>query len=268
MARRLTPPSWAVILILLWPEQGSARILKTRTGVTSSGAFLNSLVVGSGFELQSDRTETDYEFPLLVECNLTRDLKLTLEPDFVYISAKSKDARTVGGTGDLETSVEYEFLHERRYRPALTATSIIRWPTASDPDLGNPGHDYSLGLIVSKDLVYCDLDLNLLYTFVGDPDEQDNFEAGLAVEWHLTHRLDLIGEIVSTLGNGGVHGGLGTLTGGPNLSERTGSNNQFEATLGVAYHLSKYLKLEHGVTHVSDQNWQFQFAWEWSFGGD
>ena len=55
---------------------------------------------------------------------------------------------TIGGPGDLETSLEYEFIHERRYRPAVSATSIIRWPTASDPDLGTPGRDYSLGLII------------------------------------------------------------------------------------------------------------------------
>ena len=212
--------------------------------------------------------EAEYEFPLLVECNLARDLKLTLEPNFVYLSAKSKDARTVGGAGDLETSFEYEFLHERRYRPALTATSIIRWPTASDPNLGNPGHDYSLGLIVSKDLVYCDLDLNLLYTFTGDPQEENNFEAGLAVEWHLTHKFDLIAEIVSTVGNGGIHGELGTLTAGESLTNHLRSGDQVETTLGVAYHVNKYLKLEHGVTYASDQGWQFQFAWEWSFGGD
>ena len=268
MGRRRFPGGWTVILTLLFLAPANARILKTRTSVSTSGAFWNSVVVGSGLELQSDSIQTEYQFPLLLECNLTRDLKLSLEPDFVYISAHSRDARTIGGLGDLETALEYEFVHERRYRPALAATSIVRWPTASDPDLGNPGRDYSLGLIVSKDLVYCDLDLNLLYTFVGDPDEDDNLEAGLAVEWHVTHRFDVIAEVVSTLGSGGVRGDLGTLGGSNLLNRSRGANNQIETTLGAAYHANKHLKFEHGVTYVSNGSWQFQFAWEWSFGGE
>jgi len=266
--RRWLVPGGTFILTVFFFASASARILKTRSAVSSSGAFWNSVVVGSGFELQSDSTQAEYQFPLLMECNLTRDLKLSLEPDFVYISANSKDARTVGGIGDLETALEYEFLHERRYRPALAATSIVRWPTASDSDLGNPGHDYSLGLIISKDLVYFDIDLNLLYTFAGDPDEEDNLEAALALEWHVTHRLDVIAEVVSTFGSRGIHGDLGTLGGSDLLSQSSSTGNQIETTLGIAYHLSKHLKLEHGVTHGSDHSWQFQFAWEWSFGGD
>jgi len=254
------------MLVLL--EPASARILKTRTGVSSSGAFWNTIVVGSGLDIQSDAAETDYEFPLLIECNLTRDLKLSLEPEFVYVAGKNKDTPSVGGLGDLETTLEYEFVHERRYRPAFSATSIVRWPTASNPDLGNPGQDYSLGLIVSKDLVYCDVDLNLLYTFVGDATEEDNLEASLAIEWHVTHRFDAIGEVVASIGNGGVHNGLGSFAGGENINAGSSSTNQFEATLGVAYHINKYLKLEHGVTYMSDNSWQFQFAWEWSLGGD
>ena len=98
--------------------------------------------------------------------SFSEQLKLNIEPNFVQIVAKSKDARTVGGLGDLETSVEYEFLRERRYRPALGVQGLIKWPTATDPDLGTPGHGYSLGLIATKDFVYFNADINLLYTFV------------------------------------------------------------------------------------------------------
>lgn len=264
---RWSSRNWIVILTLFIFEPTDGRILKTRSNVSSIATLWDSLVVGSGFEFQSDCAEADFEFPLLIECNLTRDLKVSLEPEFAYIAGKDKATRTVGGLGDFETTLEYEFIHERRYRPAISATSIVRWPTASDPDLGNPGHDYSLGLIASKDLVYCDVDLNLLYTFVGDRAEKDNLEAGLAVEWHLTHRFDVIGEVVATIGSGNVHGNLGSLAGGPNLNAGA-SGSQFETTVGVAYHINKHLKLEHGVTYMNDHNWQFQFAWEWSIGGD
>lgn len=91
--------------------------------------------------------------------------------------------------GDLETSVEYEFLRERRYRPALNAEGAIKWPTATDPDLDTPGRDYSFGLIASKDFVYFDADLNVLYTFVGDAAEPDNLQVALAAEMALKPSL-------------------------------------------------------------------------------
>ncbi len=174
----------------------------------------------------------------------------------------------MGGLGDLETSFEYEFLRERRYRPALSAQGLIKWPTATDADLGTPGHDYSLGLIASKDFVYFDADLNLLYTFVGDPAEHDNFQIALAVEWHLNHRFDVIAEVVSTLGGGGVRGQPGSLSGLGGLSGGAGAANETEGTVGLGWHASKYLKFEHGVTYKSHHSWQFVAAWEWSFGGN
>lgn len=170
--------------------------------------------------------------------------------------------------GDLETSVEYEFLRERRYRPALNAEGAIKWPTATDPDLDTPGRDYSFGLIASKDFVYFDADLNVLYTFVGDAAEPDNLQVALAAEWHLNHRFDLIAEVVTTLGSGGIRGQPGTIAGLGSARGGSGGRNESEGTLGFAWHANRQLKFEQGVTYRSDDSWQFVAAWEWSFGGN
>jgi hypothetical protein len=238
-------------------QPAGARILKTKRSASSNSSPWSDLVIGSGMEFQSDSKETEYDFPFLLEYNLTERFKLSLEPNFVYIAANSKDSRTVGGLGDLETSFEYEFLRERRYRPALSAQGLIKWPTASDPDLGTRGHDYSLGLIASKDFVYFDADLNLLYTFIGDAREQNNLEIALAVEWHLNHRFDIVGEIVTRLGGSGGPGQPGTLSGLGSATEGNRAGNEVEGTVGLAWHASKYLKVEQGVTYQSDHTWQF-----------
>jgi hypothetical protein len=256
----------AVAVTLFLASPVGARILTTRPSVSSTWAPWSAIVVGSGLEFQTDSKQSEYDFPLLLEYNFTERLKLGLEPNFVYLAAKSRDERTVGGLGDLETSVEYEFLRERRYRPALSAQGLIRWPTAIDPDLGTPGHDYSFGLIASKDLVYFDVDLNLLYTFVSDAAQQDNLEIALAAEWHLNHRFDVVAEVVTTIGGSGVLGPFGTPTGPGILTEGNGAQNATEGTLGLAWHANKYLKFEQGVTRASDHSWQFVVAWEWSFG--
>jgi hypothetical protein len=259
---------WAAAAVMLITPPVGARILKTRSSPSSDWSPWSTIVVGSGLELQSNSQETEYDFPLLLEYNFSEQLKLSLEPNFVQIVATSRDARTVGGFGDLETSVEYEFLRERRYRPAISAQGLVKWPAATDPDLGTPGHDYSVGLIASKDLVYFDVDLNLLYTLVGDPAQSDNLQIALAVEYHLNRRFDIIAEAVTTIGGGGVRGLNGTFTGLGSATEGAGGGNETEGTVGVAWHASKYLKLEQGVTYKSDHSWQFAVAWEWSFSGN
>ena len=211
-----------------------------------------SLIVGGGFEFETDHGRSEYNFPLLVEYNFTERLRATLEPTVAYIDSKSPDVRSVGGWGDLETSMQWEFLRERRYRPALTLDGIIKWPTATKPDLGDPGRDYSLGVIASKDFVYLDIDLGLHYTSVGDSEAHDNFELTVAGEWPLpwNHRLSVLMESATTFETG--------------RSGRTAT----EGTAGLAWRVNSFLKLEGGGTVRSDGTWQVVFAWEWNFGGE
>lgn len=169
----------------------------------------------------------------------TEQLKLTIEPNFTYIESKTEDVDTVRGLGDLETSLEYEFLRERRYRPAFAALGLIKWPTATHADIGEPGRDYSLGLIASKDFIFFDLDLNVLYTFVGSRELEDTLELSLAGEYHVNHFVDVIAEVVTTIGTGGIRGAPGTLGG----LGGSGSGNDMEGTLGLAQRISRHLKL-------------------------
>jgi len=212
------------------------------------------LTIGGGFEFQNDSDQSEYDFPLFVEYNFSETVKLTVEPEFVYIDSNSTNVTSVGGLGDLETSVEWEFLRERRYRPALTAVGLIKWPTASNAELGSPGEDYTAGLIASKDFVYVDLDLSALYTYSGDPDQQDTVEISLAAQIPLNHKLDLLAELVDTIETGYGAPGAG--------------KNDFEGTLGVAWHVNNYLKLEQGIGISTDGTWQILFGWEFSFAGE
>lgn len=245
-----------------------AKILTTRP-TASSGWVTNSLAqerftIGSGFEIQSDSDEVQYDFPFLIEYNFTETLNLTIEPDIVYIESKNPRNRSVTGFNDLETTLEWEFLSERRYRPAFSVQGAIKWPTATDPDIGTPKIDYSLGLVASKDLVLADLDLNLIYTFIGDCHMQNLIELSIAAEWPVNHYLSVLTEVVTTFGSGGVRGATGTLTGLGNGN----ANNESEGLIGLAEQLNKFLKFEQGIIRKSDQSWQFVFAWEYAFGGD
>lgn len=259
----------ALALVIAACPPASARILKTkRLGQPGQGL---AITVGSGFEYETDPEESEFGYPFLLEYEMTKALKLSVEPSYVQIRSKPGERGTsVSGSGDLETTMEYEFLSERRYRPALTLEGIVKWPTAAHEAIGTHEMDYSLGLIVSKEFIGFDLDLNGLYTFVGSPPGlqlQNATELSLASEWHLRPSLDLEGEVVTSTG-GGIRGQSGTLGG---IGGRAGSigpsENLTEGTLGLAVHLNDFLKLEQGVVGKSDGSWQFVFAWEWDFTG-
>ena len=260
---RIRCATFLTVGILAAALPAAARITRSRPspsstpgapeGVSRLLAPLYSLVIGSGVEYETDREQTEYGFPTFIEYNFSERLKLTLEPQFTSIVGKTPDVRSVSGFSDLETLVDYEFLRERRYRPAFSVEGGIRWPTAADPELGEPGRDYTLGLIASKDLVFVEIDLNALYTFIGDREREDEVEVALAAGWRVNRYVEIITEVASVTRLG---------------SFRSGTRNETEATVGLGWQVSKFLKFEQGVVFKEHGTWQAVFAWEWSFGGD
>jgi len=227
-----------------------------------------ALVVGSGLEYETDGEESDYGFPFLVEYGFTSMLKLSVEPSYVVV--RKNAGGSVSGLGDLETTVTCEFPTERRYRPGLALEGVVKWPTAKRGDLGTGKADYSLGVIISKELVPVDLDLNAVYTFVGDPSGvnlENTLEVSLAAEWSLSTLLSLEAEAVTSLGAGGrFHGQPGSLGGLANLGGPEQGQSESEGTLGLAEHLSDRFKLEEGMILKSDGSWQAVAGWELDFG--
>jgi hypothetical protein len=251
--------------LLLAASPAGAVIFKT----TRPGQYKElSLTVGSGFEYETDGEESEYGFPLFVEYGLTGNLDVTVEP--VYTVVRKKDGESINAFGDLETALIYEFPTERRYRPAIALEGLVKWPTAPAGDLGTGKPDYSFGLIISKELPQCDLDLNAVYTVIGEPAGvrlKNTFEASFAAEWHLSYVLDIGFEVVAAFGAGGafyaVPGSLDTFAniGGPEQGQ-----TESEATLGFAEHLGDKFKLEEGMVLKSDGSWQLVTAWEFDFG--
>ena len=232
----------------------AARITRTRSSppptsaadaaTLSPWAPLAAFIVGSGIDYQTDSDQSELGFPMLLEWNPSERLTLILEPQYAVIDSKSSDVSSLAGFGDLETAVDYEILSERRYRPALSLEGLVRWPTAAAPELGDPGRDYSLGLLANKDLVFVDVGVNLRYTFVGERGQENEIEASLAAEWHLNPYLNLITEVA------------------------TAGTNDVEATLGLGWQFNENLTLEQGIIFKERGEWEWVFAWEWDFGGD
>ncbi len=226
-------------------------IYRTRKSASSTWSPILPLTVGSAFEFETNKEKTEWGFPILIQYNFTETLQVSLEPSFEHIKGKTDDVRTVGGLGDLETSIDWEFFRERRWTPALGLEGTVRWPTASDPDLGDRHHDYSVGLVISKDLALFEVDSNVIYTFSGDPDQQSGLEISIAAQYPLSRWIELDAEFVQIIENG------------PGRSERPR-----EFTFGIGWHVNPFLTIEYGTELNSDGTWQELLGWQYSFGGD
>ena len=251
------PPVRCGILLALLALGGArsgfaqSTIYTTRKPASSTWNPVLPLTVGSAFEFETNDEKTEWGFPILVQYNFTETLQLSLEPEFRHIKGKTEDVRTVGGFGDLETSLDWEFLRERRWTPSVGLEGTVRWPTASDPELGDRRHDYAVGLVISKDVLFFDLDSNIIYTFSGDPEEQSKLEVSIAGEYPLTKRVDLAAEYVQIIETG------------PGHNDRTG-----EITFGFAWHVTHFLTIEYGTQVNTDGTWQELLGWQYSFGGN
>jgi hypothetical protein len=255
----------AVTITLLSAAPASAKILKTIKQALESQE--QSFTIGSGLEFQTDSGESEFDFPLLAEYGITEWLKFSIEPSLIYIR---RGSGPVAGIGDMETSVTYDFLAERRYRPGLSALGVVKWPIATNAELTTGKADYSLGLVASMAFVHADFDFNALYTFVGSPRGthlKNASEFSLSTEWHLNRMIDLEGEFDAVTGSGGSRANSGAFGGLASVRKSELSENEVSATLGVAEFLGKCLKLEEGVIVWPDGSWQAVLAWEWAFGG-
>lgn len=252
---------WAAAALLALAPSAYAKILTTKPSA-SSGADL-PLTIGSGFEYQNDADAREIDLPFLLEYNFSEQLKLIVEPTYIDFRSNVAGGASSKGLGDLETSLEYEFIPERRYRPAVSLQTLVKWPTAHDTIIGTRKTDYALGLIASKDLVFMDVDFNALYTVVGGP-PKNVLELSLAGEWHLSPWFDIEGEVVTASGGGGLVGAAGT-TGVRANANSQGNQSGTELLLGMAQHFNKHLKIEEGYNL---QAAQYVLAWEWSFAGD
>ncbi len=262
VVHRIIAPALVVVALTLGAPAADAKILKT-TQASQYREF--HLTIGSGFEYEGDSEEKQYDLPFLVEYGVTEALTVTIEPDYALIDPAG--AASIRGWGDLETSLVYEFVSERRSRPALSAEVLVKWPTATSDSLTTGENDYSVGGIISKEFIHFDVDSEWLYTFVGDPagiDLSNSSEISLAAAWHMSRRIDLEAEGVTSSGGGFRGSGQSNLSRLP--SDIAAEGRQYETTVGLSERFGAHFKLEEGVIYKSDGAWQFVAAWEWNFG--
>ncbi len=252
--------SGAALLLATVSLPADARILKTRGGVGQA-----DLLIGAGVEVEATPDGNEWGLPLLAEYAPTRYFKIGLEPTFFVIDEPGQTP--IAGFGEIEETITYEFVAERRYRPSISLEQVAKLPTAAPADLGSGQPDVSFGLVVDKEYPRFDAELNVVYTFVGKPpdiDLHDTLELALASEVMLNWLLSVEVEVVASTGALSGQAGGGGVGGFRRDAEEGGS--EAEATLGFAEELTPHFKLEEGFTVQVSGNWQLLAAWEYEFG--
>lgn len=241
------------LIVSARPAFAQSTVFRTRSSASSTWGGLLPLSVGIGGEYEKSDDEKASGIPMLVEYNFSQRFRAAAEVSFAFVDSSDPDTGKAHGFDDLETSAEYEFLRERRNTPALTVAGLIKWPTATNDRIGNPGTDYSIGVIASKDLVYLDLDANAVYTRSGDRNSPDLVELSLSGAVPVNYRFDLVAEVVRTVG-----------ASGPDPS----SADETEATVGFEWQITPFQSLEQGFLRKQDGTWGVLVGWKYSFGGE
>lgn len=264
-ARAWVPLGWC-LAVWIGAAPAEARRPATPRERPDSQERSGHLAIGQQFQFEPDGGQSEWSVPALVRLGLTDDLQCVIEVGF--LSIRSDKGRTLRGWGDLETSLTWELADEGRWRPALALQGVVKWPTASRLELGSGARDYALGAIVSRTFARMDVEMSVLYTFIGQasgdgmPGMGHAFEASLGVGWALGRVVDLEAEVSvggELRGRTGAFGGV--ILPGAGAGEST---PETAWTSGVVERLGPRLTLEEAVVYRSDGSSQLVAGWEWS----
>jgi len=138
-------------------------------------------------------------------------LEALIEPVAV-VFIRPTPGQSATDVGDLETTLTYLVLEEKKYVPALALAGEVKFPTATNFAVGSGEYDYRIYGIASKRFGNVDVHFNLGYNIIGSPPgvaTKNPLDYELGVEWFINPRFDLFAEInrtESAVGRSGKHG--------------------------------------------------------------
>ena len=217
---------------------------------------------GAAFEFQKARDGRELAFPAFVEVGLCNRLELLFEPTF-YTAILPNEGNDATGIGDTEVTLTWLARGETRRIPAFALAGEIKFPTATQPQIGTGQADFSGYLIASKQIGKCDVHLNVGYTIAGQSSGATisnywNFAA--AVEYHLSPKFDLLAEILANTSSI-----TGTGTGGESVTNPEATGGEVVGTLGVRYHVNEHAAVFLDLLYDSQNAVGVRTGFSWKF---
>jgi hypothetical protein len=239
-----------LILLVLAPLFISLNVHAQQPLETETARPLKAGVVElqTTFEYQTSSAGNERALPLGFEYGITDRLSLLVEPVF-YTSIRPKVGRSATGFGDLEATLSYLVVGERRRLPALEIAGEVKAPTARNALIGTGKTDLAAYLFASKRFGKFDTHANIGYTFVGKPagTQLDNIiNFAFAGEYFLNRKLDLVAEFLANTSSGP---GEANASLNPNPSTPEAAAGEMVGMLGFRYHIRPNIALALGINY-------------------
>ena len=256
------------ILTAFQPTQLFAQALETEE---SKPLLPRQFEIGTGLELQTSKEGTETALPLAIEYGLSKKFTLLVEP-VAYTSINPKTGSHARGIGDLEVTLFYQIVSEKKILPSISISGEVKIPIANNKLIGTGKTDYTPFLIMSKTTGKFYTSMNLSYTFLGKPIGSvatDLFNYALGTIFTVKKKSILFAEVY---GNTSAVGGSETPEGviiqmNPNTNNVELSGGETVAAIGYGYYLRKDLLLSLGVSYDNNNAILFRPGIEWKFGG-
>jgi|SRR5712671_3668662 len=255
---------FAVLLALL-PMKMFAQVLETEE---SKPLLPWQFELGMGFEFQTSKEGTETALPMAIEYGLSKKFTILVEP-VGFTSILPKAGPHAKGVGDLEITLFYQIVSEKKVVPSISISGEAKIPTAKNKLIGTGKADYTPFLIMSKTTGKFFTSMNLSYTFLGKPDgvvANNLFNYALGTIFTTSERSILFAEVygnTSATGEGETPEGVSNVN--VNTSEISGGETV--GAIGYGFYLKKELLLSLGISYDNNHAVLFRPGIEWKFGG-
>lgn len=246
----------------------ASQVLETEE---SKPLLLSQFEIGSGMEFQTSSEGTESALPLAIEYGISKKFTLLVEP-VGFTNILPKFGPHAKGFGDLEATLFYQLVSEKKYLPSISISGEIKIPTAKNKLIGTGKADYTLFLIASKTTGNFFTSINLSYTIIGKPYgivATNLFNYAIGTIYSASNKSIIFGEFygnTSALSEGENPEITSSLNNNVNIKEISGG--EMVVALGFGYHIKNNLLISFGLNYDNNNAFLFRPGIEWKFGGN
>jgi hypothetical protein len=161
----------------------------------------------TGFDFtRQDNHDWEISPSLTLSYGLLEKMDIGIRSSYLFVLPKAGENEN--GLGDTEIKLKYRLAEEKGWMPAFAISGKVKIPTASESrGLGSGNTDFGLNTILTKNLSKrFALHLNLGYTFIGENGENNELNYSGALQFVLSDKWALVGEIVGVKNFSGLEG--------------------------------------------------------------
>jgi hypothetical protein len=252
--------------LLIYPDILQAQVLETEE---SKPLLSGQFEIGTGLEFQTSKEGNELALPLAIEYGISRKFTLLVEP-VGFTSIRPASGSSAKGIGDLEITLFYQIVSEKKYLPSISLAGEIKIPTAQNTMIGTGETDYTPILIFSKTTGKFFTSINLSYTFLGKPEgvvANNLFNYAIGTVFRISPRNILFAEFYGNTSAFGSEAPEGEIPSDPGLNTSELSGGENVGAIGYGYYLKKELLISFGVSYDNNNAILIRPGIEWKFGG-